>query len=275
MDKATQTLQKIEAYREKSAYIVAALGFCISDEVSKKIAHVIAWLHQSSGAAQSHQDEINAVVQTGFLILIGLFTAIQLICGWRKNKLKEKSHENRWLEYKEMMQGHLLQIAKGKLEFADNGKDRINIYVYDGESYFVRAGRFSYNPRYCTGGRQVYPEDEGCINRAWENGTYAVSLPDPRKDLEQYIKAHHDMSLSKDTASQLRMKPRFYYGIRFSRDSDSHPLGVIVIESDMPNRFSEVKLSERLREDCLYISNITQRYIQDVPKLSIATKKGF
>lgn len=275
MLKDDKLLAQYETKLERSSYYVGVLGILIGDEISKPISVIISAILTVANLSTKAPDDWKTDIQRIITVVIIILLLRTRYLGWKKQTLTRSAEENRWLDYCELIQRHVELIGKNKLAFQRGGIDRINVYLYDKERYFLRAGRFSYNPEYNTAGRKVYSKEEGCLGRSWINGEYFVNdLPDPTKDSKAYERALREMGLPRESVAGLRMKSRLYFGIRFSDGEDHSPLGVIIVESTDPHRFTADYLKTTLESELHYIANITERAISDVPQLSEAAKVG-
>ena len=71
-------------------------------------------------------------------------------------------------DYFDIWRVKLAHIAK-TLGFGD--QERVSIYKYSHEhGVFYMLGRYSEGPDFVRRGRGVYPDNEGCIGRAWQGG---------------------------------------------------------------------------------------------------------
>jgi hypothetical protein len=108
--------------------------------------------------------------------------------------------------------------------------ERVTVFlrVDDG---FVAVGRHSANPSLCRTGRDVYPDGEGCIGKAWEGGAaHVYDLPDPigQPDAWQNAMAK-DWKVDRDVSARMLMKPRAVVAIRLG--GEGGPIGVVAFES--------------------------------------------
>ena len=125
---------------------------------------------------------------------------------------------------------HFLIFISKALGF--NNKHRISVYLHVGKD-FNRIGRYSENPNYDKAGRKLYPENQGCIAKAWEQGTFQDVLPDP-KNLEEYKKVLEERyNIDSKTADNLTMKSRSYVGIRLTDPRTRLHRGVIIFETTL------------------------------------------
>jgi hypothetical protein len=175
-------------------------------------------------------------------------------------------------------EGYILSLAN-VLEFGKqkSNTDRITLYHHDNDGeFFIPVERFSYNTRYTKKGRSTYPDDEGCIAKAWQHGEYFENdLPLFENNPQQYVERQHKQhGLDKDVAQGLTMKSRLYYGWQIRSVNGNQPLAVIIVESTEPDRWTENELSvffrKRKRELCEFID----RFKQHLPEISAASKRG-
>lgn len=153
---------------------------------------------------------------------------------------------------KSLVEGYLASLARGRLDFDSGaeGCDRITLYAHDPTGCFIPIGRFSYNPAYDRTHRKTYPDDEGCIAQAWQNGwCFIDSFPDPKTESAAYLAKHKECNCSEATATALTMKSVVYCGYRVMDAQDREPLAVLVVESTRAGRFKEAALRKIFFDD--------------------------
>jgi len=111
--------------------------------------------------------------------------------------------------------------------------ERVTLFVRV-NSHFEVAGRWSAHPGLRGKTRQQYPE-EGCLGEAWAQGkSVVVDLPDPKSDLEAWLKKQAALGVSSETALAMTMRSRNYAGFRIDDPRTGRdPSGVVVFESEL------------------------------------------
>ncbi len=172
------------------------------------------------------------------------------ICGWRhkdrlsklKRQLNDSEASRIGLEdivsqtsrdYFDLLRDQLSILANDVFRFTD--RERISVYKHDGKE-FVMLGRYSKNPRFCQKGRGVYPDTEGCIAEAWNNGESMIEdLPDPTLQPEEYAKRLKDeWHINKQVVRSFKMQSRSYVAIAIE-DGRQTRIAVVVFESTCAN----------------------------------------
>lgn len=126
-----------------------------------------------------------------------------------------------------LFDGYLAELA---IALGLDGNDRISLYAHFGNGFY-RIGRYSSNPVFRRSGRKVYPDDEGCIGRAWTQGDFSLlGLPNFSTNDTQYVAQLVALNLNEETIRALSMKSRGYWAVRIER-SATEQLGVLVVES--------------------------------------------
>ena len=131
---------------------------------------------------------------------------------------------------------------------AQPNTERITLYVHDSESGFQQVGRFSFNQSYVKPGRRRYPDTQGCIGKAWENGWATENHPQFEDDGDAWVKSCAVSGVPKTTAVKLNMKSCCYVACTVRISSNDPPNGILVIESTAPNRLEEAGLRKILTE---------------------------
>lgn len=152
---------------------------------------------------------------------------------------------------RELFESYLHSVAHSRLGFGDNGvnSERITIYVHTSSGKLSPVGRFSRNEQFHGLGRTYYDPEQGCIGEVWKNDHHFDNqFPDPRTDWQGYLSRHHQYGVSKTTVEKLSMRSRLYFGIKIKDRTCRRPLGVLIIESTDPNRYTEEALTERFGE---------------------------
>lgn len=165
-----------------------------------------------------------------------------------------------------VVNGLLLQLSN-KLILASGEDSRITIYIHNGDRHFISFGRFSPNTAFRTKGRQMLPDNQGCVGKAWSNAwCYEGSL--------DYKQARKYYSITKDMWKQMRMKSKMYAAKRID-SNNRQPLALIVFESCIPNRFLENQIKNHLDNEEPYLASVIECLKEHIPDPSSASNRGF
>lgn len=136
---------------------------------------------------------------------------------------------------------HLGKLIRPQLQILLHGMEvwseqcRVSAYRHDAETReFVKIARESSSPALMAAGRSRYPDDEGLIRRAWENGNCSqdITLVDEEKWISYQVNRGE---ISEATARAISMRARCYRGVRVRDDVTSEALGVLMFEHDTKN----------------------------------------
>ena len=126
-----------------------------------------------------------------------------------------------------LLENFLIYLSK---ELKLSNEHRVSLYLHMGSS-FHRLGRFSKNPKYNKAGRKLYPDTEGCISDAWQNGESMVYMPDPGNWADYKNELATKYNIKALVADNLTMLSRSYVGLRLTDPRNNKHIGVIVFES--------------------------------------------
>ncbi len=134
-----------------------------------------------------------------------------------------------------------------KLNLSEAGSERVSIYVHRAEKgAFVPCGRYSHNPMLRERGRTKFPDSEGCISRAWQEGWHFANKF-PEKDGPEYVNyLLSEYRIPRNTSRSLKMVSRCIAARRINLGAI--PIAVIVVESTRRDGLDEVRLREALDE---------------------------
>lgn len=139
----------------------------------------------------------------------------------------------------EIFTGYLYALSSEKLCFGAKGEnsERITLYIHDNsKDSFIPFSRVSQNPLYKKKGRPEYPDDIGCIGKAWENGWHFDNcFPEEKDEYAKYCKNGYGMNHG--VTNSLAMKSKLFACLRIEGEGD--PLGLIVVESMIADRYQE------------------------------------
>jgi hypothetical protein len=168
-----------------------------------------------------------------------------------------------------------LSVLFSMLEFTEN--ERISLYKHEADK-FVMLGRFSTNPIFCRKSRTIYPDNQGCLKKAWEQGNSFVNdLPDPIQYKKRYykiLKASWD--IDEDTAQNFTMKSRTLLALGINHVSGFPRIAVIVFESILENGLNEdllkniFEVAEHKRM-AIFLDKLRDKE----PNLALAKREGF
>lgn len=120
--------------------------------------------------------------------------------------------------------------------------DRVSIYLYfPKKECFYLCARHATDRLYERKRRTKYPPEKGVLFKAWRQSSYLGEYPDPTVDLNGYYLGLERDDIRKDESEKIRMQCPFVYGYCIE-DTSKNPLGVIVIESQKPDRFDKTSL---------------------------------
>lgn len=248
---------------------------------------VLIGLQQARAAGRPTQDPDLMSWPWGLLIG-GLFTQIVgTVGGWRGSaRLSSLSAERDELKKQvgQTANDYFLQLEKELSYLANNvlgldDTDRMSVYGHDG-SAFSMLSRYSRNPNFNRPGRSIYPDDQGCIGRAWTNGSAFVGdLPDYEFDQEEYVtRLRDDWNLSADVVEGLNMKSRSVaaFAIEDTSESPQRRFAVLVIESMRTDKLKMNELRQNLfPEDDIDLIKFLVKSRSFQPSPSLARREGF
>lgn len=227
--------------------LLSVAGLAVSSEVLGVV-----------GVAEKH----HPIVQRWAIWSIVIITAAHIVVGilhlCREKRLSQlmkeltqyRNTEALFIENASAMcTGYLADLGRW-LGFGteDQNSERITLYVHDSEKHFQQVGRFSFNQSYVKSGRSRYPDAQGCIGKAWENGWAFESLPEAAADPDGWLQACVGTGVPKSTAEKLNMQSACYAACTVRANPNASPVGVVVIESTKPDRFSQETLKQVIQE---------------------------
>lgn len=175
--------------------------------------------------------------------------------------------------YSELLNYNLITLFNS-LNF--NNSERISVYKHDEKaSVFTLLSRHSKNPKYKKKGRAIYPDDQGCIGRAFSEGKHSISdLPAHTTKKYQEI-MHSEYNMSKDIVSKLAMPTRAYAAFAIANMYDIM-LGVIVFESIHPDGLDNDKIDEIMSlNEAERIAYLLEKMQEKEPVISMANSEGY
>tara|TARA_R110000765_G_scaffold26526_10_gene64761 strand:- start:1939 stop:2781 length:843 start_codon:yes stop_codon:yes gene_type:complete len=255
---------------------VLLVSVILSDEVAKKL------FGKAAGGWQSV-----AFLLLVLLLIVSIVFHIKYDLPHRRkvskltleNDLLTEENESLTQDLRLTAEGYLMVLASNRLEFGskDNNTERITLYIHSFEhNNFVLMGRYSSNPVYKTNGRRIYPVDQGCISRAWQNGRCTLLIEsDPIENKVEYGEEQRQYGISQSEVDDLVMKSRFYFGYRIM-GPDGHEVGVVIVESTDKERFNQQQLVVVFDDEChRNLSSFSERLRRHLPDPTAAKEKGF
>ena len=174
------------------------------------------------------------------LLILSVFVVGNVLVYRRNSRAQALGRENQALE--KIIQGFgddYFDIWRTKLGHAAktlglSDQERVSIYKHsDRHRLFYMLGRYSEGPDFARRGRGVYPEKEGCIGQAWQNGEgLAEELPDPDFEGAEYArKMSEDWNIGGDAVNRMAMKSRLMFAKAIRDRTELHRIAVVVFES--------------------------------------------
>ena len=113
--------------------------------------------------------------------------------------------------------------------------ERVSLYKLDMDR-FSCIGRHSDNEIFKAKPSRLYPNNEGCIAKAWQVGKVQdASAPNPEDSLETWVSYNIDkFNFSEDVLINIKMKSRAFYGFRL-RNTQNETIAVLMFESLDPD----------------------------------------
>jgi hypothetical protein len=178
-------------------------------------------------------------------------------------------------DYFDRFEELLVILATDILGLSDT--ERVTVYKHESD-HFVMLGRYSQHPQYRQKRRGIYPQNEGCIQQAWEHGTSFVDdLPDPRSSVEVYVEAQNArFNVSKDAARAFRMKSRTYAGYAIMDPRGEHRIAVIMFESTRERGLDQAQITKVLAtSESKRISRFIEKERPFEPTPELAEREGY
>ena len=141
-----------------------------------------------------------------------------------------------------LFRGVLANLAE-RLKIQNDPESRVSIYVHNGDAHFIPCGRYSSNPNLKKKGRNIFPDNQGCIGKAWADGWCFDLFPIEKSKHKQICKEKYD--IPDQVHASLNMISRLYAVKRINKTS-YEPLAVIVFESKKVDKFMEGDIKDHL-----------------------------
>jgi len=163
---------------------------------------------------------------------------------------------------KELFSGYLYQLSKAELAFSPN--ERITIYIHNGYKHFIPFARYSLNATYSKSGRELYPDNCGCIAKGWNSEWFFYTFKAPN-DTEDYLRETQDcFSIDSNTLEKINMKSVLYAVMRIDTLSGK-PIGLIVVESTDKNKYTERQIKRILEKQRKYLAEMILTFYNLIP----------
>jgi hypothetical protein len=133
-----------------------------------------------------------------------------------------------------------------KLNLNEAGTERVSIYVHRShDNSFVPFGRYSHNPQLKEKGRTRFPDSQGCIAKAWQEGWYfSRDFPEDRMGNAYVDFMLQRYNIPRNATRKMKMKPLSICAKRIN--VDTRPIAVIVIKSTRKDVLAEESLRSAL-----------------------------
>ncbi len=201
-------------------------------------------------------------VQLGIiLILVGLPISVgrdRKVYTWYKSHSKASALKQDLRDMAiDFVEGGLRQtVSTMTPKFFNNepkefgNQDRVSLYVKDNKSgFFIRVGRWALNQEWNTPGRVRYPNYQGIIFNAWNDG-FATRQNLPARDSDEYRQIHEEeWNITGEEFEDLHMKPRSFVATRIRNRQGTEPIAVLVLESRKGSRFSEADIKRLFEKE--------------------------
>ncbi|MBD2067353.1 hypothetical protein H6F93_07390 [Leptolyngbya sp. FACHB-671] len=225
----------IRRYWSKTFVLLGGIGLAVFGSVADIQRDGLKWFNASTGRF------------FGFSALLTIVGSVDSFRDADRNEKLEKEIAN--LESVVELRANFFLIIKKSLEqlareIDFEGTERISIYFHNESHEFISIGRYSENPNFDKKGRLSYPDNEGCIGKAWNDGSgeaFVDDLPDPETNLNEYLDTlKQDWNVKKETARRFTMKSRTYYGYALKSDElPTRRIAIILFESTKAKAFTK------------------------------------
>lgn len=178
-----------------------------------------------------------------------------------------------------LCENYLFKLAKGPMKFGtvEGCHERMTLYAHSSNGSFIPIGRVSFNPEYSKKGRVSYPDDQGCIAKAWQNDWYfSNDYPNPETATKRYYQRCEKDDIPESVMQGIKMKSRLYCGYRILDNSGTEPLAVLIVEATDPGRYTEDELRNIIQQGHKwYMGELIRSVKQRIPDFKEAKMKGF
>lgn len=183
----------------------------------------------------------------------------------RLQKLEEEIQQ----KYDDLCSLHLEGVAQ-RMGLGPN--DRVSIYKHDGNAFY-RIARHCKCPAYAKGGRSVYPDNQGCVGAAWNDGkAFDENLPAKHEPYREKLRTK--WGIKPEVVDSFTMKARSIAAFALNRSVGGKRFAVIVFESVSPTGIS-TKHRERFSQECDGVIQWLETMERFEPKPIDASREGF
>jgi hypothetical protein len=171
-----------------------------------------------------------------------------------------------------LFDGILLNLAR-KLNYENDSTVRLSIYLHvDSQRCFIPCGRYSINPVLQKKGRTKFPDSQGCIAKAWQNGWhFDNAFPENPSERQKYNTRSYGIPDSE--CRGLKMAARVMCAMRIV-DFDHRSLGVIVLESTQGSRFVEEEVKALMADEAVSVGKMLSDLRSHIPSPQDASSRG-
>lgn len=143
--------------------------------------------------------------------------------------------------------------------------------MHDNKNNFIPCARYSNNPELQKKGKVEYPDNQGCISKAWQHDWCFDNNFDSSADYAQYNLDTY--KIPKLTTRQMKMKSHLY-AVKRIKNEYGKPLAVIVVESLEKNFFKEDEIKTQLGQAEGFFAHIIEQLWDHIPKPMDAKQRG-
>lgn len=154
--------------------------------------------------------------------------------------------------------------------------ERVSLYKLDMDR-FSCIGRHSDNEIFKAKPSRLYPQNEGCIAKAWQVGKVQdADAPSPEENLENWVSYNVDnFDFSEDVLMNIKMKSRSFYGFRL-RNIQNETIAVLMFESLDDDGLKFGKFDRFFNEhEKKNITHLIESLEKHIPSLEMARQEGF
>ncbi|MDQ4119834.1 MAG: hypothetical protein M3209_00020 [Acidobacteriota bacterium] len=220
------------------------------------------------------------IIGIGFVLTVILHASKQKKFSKLEENLRSSNSELEGLkqDFLDMSEGLVRSLAQ-KLEFGSRRDciERITVYGFDRKTeVFIPFGRFSYDPELDKKGKDFYPNDKGCISKAWRKGHHFDNGFPPYEGNEPaYNTQARKYGYTREEVKQMRMHSSLFFGWRVFDTAGENSLAVIIIEATDSNRWTEQELLDFFEKEKRTLRVIMQRLAPRLPSMSNANNEGY
>ncbi len=150
-----------------------------------------------------------------------------------------------------------------------NHQHRISVYKHESAAnQFVILGRYTPNPEHKKQRRRSYPETEGFIMKAWQEGELIVkNLPDPANKGKYYKAVSQISPIAREVVDAIRMKSRCFYGKAVRTKDTMTSVAVVIVEGLDADGLDTDALSDWFNDGgeqtlCLFVQRLKSNVVQ-------------